>query len=94
VALNPGAHPDEVRAHPRSQGLLDRHLFTGAFLEARTIAVNDPGDLRAGAVMEQALSKAGGGALRLVARLREGLRAAPEADRARVFGATDAAMHR
>ena len=86
--------PAGIREHLRAQALLDHRFLTGAFLEARFLKQADPADLRAGALMEQALTTAGGGDLRFVARLRNALRDAPAADRARVFGSSSASPDR
>lgn len=89
-----GEQPEAVRRHLHAQALLDHELFTGAFLEARVLALEDPGDVRAVAVMEQALTSLDGGELRAVAGLRSALLSAPEAERAKVFGAVPAGTHR
>jgi hypothetical protein len=75
-----------VRDHLRAQALLDHQLFTGAFLLARALGQADASDVRASAVMWQALLGLGAGELRLAASLRATLRDAPNAERAKVFG--------
>jgi hypothetical protein len=77
--------PEASRRHLKAQAMLDRGLFTGAYLEAQRLVAEDPDDLRAQAVMEQALSRSDGGGLRAAARLRAAILSASAAARATVF---------